>query len=254
MESIDAQSGVSMIKIAKQTIKDIALKLDTNKTNLLLVSFGRWRSVDTEVFSTSSKDELIGKLQELSSGGQTPLALAIKRVSQMANKFKNTVNIILLSDGLENCGGSPLSKVNALVVNNPQINFNAFVLGYNVDSRTINILSQLSYGKGVYYDVLGAAELSVILNRIITTLDVVELGWENGVYNFLINFDHDNDAIKTELTPNLKRFASYLISSNTKAEIGGHTDNVGDANYNKALSKRGAKVSQRRSSHTWHKS
>lgn len=36
MESIDAQSGVSMIKTAKQTIKDIALKLDTNKTNYRL--------------------------------------------------------------------------------------------------------------------------------------------------------------------------------------------------------------------------
>lgn len=159
----------------------------------------------------------------------------------MANKFKNTVNIILLSDGLESCGGNPLGEINALVANNPQINFNAFVLGYNVDSGTRNMLSQLSYGKGVYYDVLGAAELSVILNRIITTLDVVELGWENGVYNFLINFDHDSDIIKAEFAPNLARFASYLISSNAKAEIGGHTDNVGNANYNKNLSKRRAK-------------
>lgn len=116
----------------------------------------------------------------------------------------------------------------------------AFVLGYNVDSTTRSVLQGLIYGDGRYFDVKDSAQMLVALNSITTNLNISQSGWDNGVYDFQINFDHDSDKIKPEFQDNVKRLAEYLKQSGNTAQIQEHTDNVGDEKYNKSLSQRRA--------------
>ena len=113
-------------------------------------------------------------------------------------------------------------------------------MGYNVDSTTRSVLQGLIYGDGRYFDVKDSAQMLVALNSITTNLNISQSGWDNGVYDFQINFDHDSDKIKPEFQDNVKRLAEYLKQSGNTAQIQGHTDNVGDEKYNKSLSQRRA--------------
>ncbi|MDN5202003.1 OmpA family protein [Fulvivirgaceae bacterium BMA10] len=61
-----------------------------------------------------------------------------------------------------------------------------------------------------------------------------------------IFFDSGKDEIKHESIAELDRIYELLRSSpNLKVQINGHTDNVGEANYNKTLSKKRAKAVER---------
>ena len=70
----------------------------------------------------------------------------------------------------------------------------------------------------------------VALNSITTNLNISQSGWENGVYDFQINFDHDSDKIKPEFKDNVKRLARYLKQSGNTTQIQERTNNVGEEN------------------------
>ena len=53
-------------------------------------------------------------------------------------------------------------------------------------------------------------------------------------------FDFDSAELTDEAKENLDKVAAYLSSSDIKVEVGGHTDNMGSEEYNKALSQRRA--------------
>jgi len=53
-------------------------------------------------------------------------------------------------------------------------------------------------------------------------------------------FDNDKYILKPESYPELQRLADFLKNNNVKIEISGHTDNVGNQNYNKDLSEKRA--------------
>jgi OOP family OmpA-OmpF porin len=64
----------------------------------------------------------------------------------------------------------------------------------------------------------------------------------NGV-NLHVNFKTDSSQIKKSSYARIKEFADYMISHPDKtATIAGHTDSVGNAQYNQALSQRRAKA------------
>ncbi len=62
------------------------------------------------------------------------------------------------------------------------------------------------------------------------------------IYNFMINFDYNSAKIKTEYLAKIKEFAEFMKKNRPyKAEIQGHTDNIGSKKYNKKLSLQRAK-------------
>ena len=63
-----------------------------------------------------------------------------------------------------------------------------------------------------------------------------------------VKFDTAKDVVKPEYDSQLKKVADFLKAyPSTKAEIEGHTDNVGKAEYNKDLSQRRAAAARRSS-------
>ncbi len=57
-----------------------------------------------------------------------------------------------------------------------------------------------------------------------------------------INFDFGKSSIKEESYPYLQQLANILIRTNSKVEVKGHTDNVGNDDYNMDLSRKRAKA------------
>ena len=53
INTYDNQSKLTMIESAKKNIKDIALTLDSDKTNFMLLEFGGWCSVSTRINPTN---------------------------------------------------------------------------------------------------------------------------------------------------------------------------------------------------------
>jgi len=72
-------------------------------------------------------------------------------------------------------------------------------------------------------------------------LQPVRAGASFSVRNFL--FDFDSDKLRPESAPELARLSAFMKEHpNIKIIIEGHTDDVGDENYNQALSERRAKA------------
>nr|MCR4941392.1 OmpA family protein [Campylobacter sp.] len=241
MNGYDKHSKQTMIESAKKNIKDIVLTLDTNKTNLTLVEFGANCEVSTSIPTTNNSGYFIQNVNPIKAYGSTPLAQAIQKTKLIAKDSNTAVHIIILSDGIETCGGNPLNEMQDLIKQNPNIKISTFILGYDVDSSTRQMLTAIAkVGNGMYFDVKNSAQMANTLNKITSQLNIVQNGWENGIYDFKINFDHNSAKIKSKFKNNIKRLATYLIQSGNKAQIQGHTDNLGNKQYNKTLSQKRA--------------
>lgn len=236
----DIYTNLSRIESAKKNIKDIAYKLDASKTNVAVIGFCGNCRVSTRLKPTDNINAIISTVDSLSAYGGTPLASAIEKVGLLTSSSNTAVHIILLSDGIETCDGDPKQEIDRLVRSNPNIKISTFIIGYSVDYMARSQLQNLIVGDGGYFDVNNASAMVTALNKITTKLNISQSGWENGIYNFQINFDHDSDIIKPEFMQNVRNLANYLINTGNSAEIQGHTDDIGDANYNKNLSKRRA--------------
>lgn len=236
MTDIDSYTNLSLIESAKKSIKDIVLTLDSEKTNLSLVSFNGGCGAKTLINASNDTNNFINVISNIEADGKTPLANAIKVAGNLAKNSKVLANIIIFSDGLETCNGDPKWQIQNAIAQNPNIKINSFILGYGVDEQTKIYLQSLVIGDGGYYNVANFKELTHALNLITTKLNINKSGWENGVYDFRINFDHDKDIIKPEFIENVQNLANFLLKSGNLVQIQGHTDNVGNSNYNKNLS------------------
>ena len=90
---------------------------------------------------------------------------------------------------------------------------------------------------------VGGAEKPNALGTMIGALLVSTL--ENGLTICAvdaINFDFGKSSIKRESYPYLQQVARILISTNSRVEVKGHTDNVGSDDYNMELSRKRAKA------------
>ncbi len=234
--------GLVKIDAAKDIIKDISLKLDPSKTNAGLVNFSNGCNSSKLLVSPNNNDfnKIIVSSQSISPSGRTPLASSIQYTGHIARNIDKNINIVIISDGEETCGGDPIFQAKEL-----QRRFgdriNVFVIGYSVDSKIEYQLKQLVLGKGSYFDAKDGNKLNEILDSITDKLNIKDSKWTAGVYKFNINFDSASSKVKKKYIPQIKQLAQYLKNNNYKVEIQGHTDSDGKEEYNQKLSERRAK-------------
>jgi len=233
--------GLVKINAAKDIIKDISSKLDSSKTNAGLVDFSSGCYSSRLLVEPSNNDfnKIVTRTQSIQAEGKTPLAAAIRKTGNIMQNIDKNVNIVILSDGEESCGGNPVYEAQRLK-NIFGDRLNIFVVGYSVNSSIEYQLKQLVAGKGMYFSAEDGNNLGDVLNQITDKLDIKNSNWTGGVYSFKINFNSGSSYVKKKYQSQIKQLASYLKKNDYAIEIQGHTDSVGDKKYNQKLSEKRA--------------
>ncbi len=114
-------------------------------------------------------------LQDFTTQGMTPIHRAVDLALQdFDTRAPGRINnIVLISDGIETCGGDPCMLVER--ARTQGINFTIHVVGLNVDANTRTQLSCIAKkGGGIYYDTRSSTELKQALDSIEADIRVNE--------------------------------------------------------------------------------
>lgn len=126
-------------------------------------------------FSANNHNQIIGKLRQLQPSGVTPIAYSLE---QTANDFPADPNyrnvVIILTDGLESCGGDPCAV--SLALQEKNIFLKPFVIGLGMKENFEDEFACV----GQYFDAKNQNEFRQVLNKILkqsleTTTVSVEL-------------------------------------------------------------------------------
>ncbi|MCT7464706.1 OmpA family protein [Aliarcobacter cryaerophilus] len=240
------RNGVVKIKAAKDVISDIVGQIDPLKTNVGLIAFNDGCNSTKLLVDPTNNDPYTvnAVVQTMKASSGTPLANSIKKAGEVLSQTNQKVNVLIISDGDESCGGDPVYEAQQLMVKYG-VEPTMYVVGYNVDSRSKQQLQLISkVGKGGYFDVQDSEILGKMLNQIIATTHVKNENFsdDGNIYNFNINFSSDSDVIQVQYLKNIEDLAKYLYTNKYSATIEGYTDNVGSKQYNKDLSNKRAKA------------
>jgi len=219
-ELIDSLAGISNVELALRAYGHLSpkVKQDCKDTKLEVP------------FAPNNKDQIIAKLKEIRPKGTTPIAYSL---SVAANDFPRSNNvrniIILITDGIEECGGDPCAV--SLGLQKRGIMLKPFIIGLGINE---DLLSQLECA-GNFFNATTEASFSKILNVVIsnalnnTTAQVnlldnygkatetdVNMTFYDAKTNFIkYNFYHTFNEAGLPDTLFLDAFSSYNLTIHT---------------------------------------
>jgi len=236
-------SGKIKINAARESLKDILNKIDTKKINVSLMTFNNGcNSTELLVPPTDNTNQILKEAENITPYNKTPLAYSLKQAGEFIKKVHQPVKIILITDGMETCGGNP-EKMAKELKQKYNTDVQLFIVGYGVDNRTKISLEKIAKAaNGEYFDAKNSSNLNEYINKITKKLNILSNNWNGDTYKFNINFDSGSAKIKPKYIPQIKRLAQYLKNTGYGAELQGHTDSVGDAKYNEKLSQKRAQA------------
>lgn len=119
-------------------------------------------------------DELAATINDLVPTGWTPIALSLERAAEdfPIDASDATNAIVLVTDGLETCGGDPAAVAAQLRQSPAQIQTS--VIGFALTSEEQQMLATIAQnGDGQLFGAANAAELSSALFSVLETLEIV---------------------------------------------------------------------------------
>jgi len=243
---------------AKESIIDTINQMDKSRFNASLITFKEYsntlfdnlyddfigkpfridRQCKSKLSIAPSNDfnEISKAVESIEAYGKTPLADAIA----LSNKIVKNIDkkmIILLSDGKETCGGSPINEARKLY-KKYGIKINLQVIGYAVDEATKRELKKISSidKRWGYYDAKDSASLNRAINTILTQYDIRDSSiWVNA-NKFAFEFSTGSTMLKDEYIIKIGKIYDYLKNNKKHIIITGHTDSIGADNANMELS------------------
>ncbi|WP_306027301.1 VWA domain-containing protein [Stappia sp. MMSF_3263] len=147
--------GVAKITTAKQALKGLVSDLPP-ETNVGLMAYGHRREgdcSDTEIlYPVSNFDTELLKpvIEAVTPRGKTPIAAALQQAASAMPASDRPANVLLISDGLETCGGDPCATAKALAEQG--INTRVHVVGFDLTQEENEALQCIAdNGGGNYY-------------------------------------------------------------------------------------------------------
>ncbi|QDV83315.1 vWA domain-containing protein [Planctomycetes bacterium TBK1r] len=163
-------AGKQKIVAAKEVMHEVVPQLDEN-IRVGLTAYGHRRAGDCTDIETlipagsNDRQELLSKIDHLQPKGRTPISSAILSVANQLKMKDAETTIILVSDGIETCGGDPCQVVAQL--NATGVKFVLHVVGFDVDASAAQQLQCLAeQGRGRYFPAADAAELLKALQEV----------------------------------------------------------------------------------------
>ena len=183
--------GLPKIEVAKQVLTD-HMRSFRPETNIGLRAYGHrlpYRQEaesckDIELVAPVEKgqmERIVGFMQDFEAQGMTPLAASLGQAKDDFIFEAPRVNsIVMLSDGIETCGGDPCKLVEDLKAQG--INITIHVIGLDVDNPTRDQLSCIAQvGGGKYHDARNQQDLGSALDAVKTDVTKDEVVVPPGV-------------------------------------------------------------------------
>ena len=177
-------SGSMWGQLQGKTKMDIASNVLSSSVNNLpdeqkigFVAYGHRKKGDCEDVEflvdveTGTKPDVIQSLKKIKPLGKTPLAFAATQVINKLRQTKLKATIILVTDGIESCGGNICSVIKA--AKSEGIDFKLHIIGFGLkDNDTQQLKCAAKAGDGNYYDTADASGLGDVLDdATATTVD-----------------------------------------------------------------------------------
>jgi Ca-activated chloride channel family protein len=178
---------VAKIKTAKKVLGRLLSDLP-NDTKVGLMAYGhraKGDCKDVETLSGIGRDSLAAvnaKVQALTPVGKTPIAYSLRQsAGTFAGLEKANNHVVLISDGIESCGGDPCAEAAKLVTKG--IDVKVHVVGFDVDREARAQLECIAKkGKGRYFDAANTKSFKVALSEVKQVAQAAPKQVATGVY------------------------------------------------------------------------
>ncbi|WP_367718248.1 VWA domain-containing protein [Nitratireductor sp. GISD-1A_MAKvit] len=161
--------GEAKIATAREALTGIMGDLDP-ATNVGLMAYGHRRKGDcgdTEVLypvSNYAPGQLIPAIEGISPLGKTPIAGALKQAASAMPASGQSSSVLLISDGLETCGGDPCAAAARLA--EAGIDTRVHVVGFDLSAQEHAALQCIAEnGNGTYYPANDARSFVAAVNE-----------------------------------------------------------------------------------------
>jgi len=172
--------GENKIVIARRVLKDLVKTVPAD-THVGLVAYGhRKKSAcdDIEIvvpFGSTDRNAILRKIDGINPKGMTPITATLTKVFTELREREAATTVILVSDGLETCGGDPCQAVRDAKA--AGIEFVMHVVGFDLgDEDAAQLECAARAGGGLYLTANSAAELGKALEQAIEIIPETPTG------------------------------------------------------------------------------
>lgn len=163
--------GGHRISVARDVMREVVGQLPED-SQAGLIAYGHNRRGDCDDIETLipmgplGRAAFIATVDAINPRGMTPITASIEHAVELVRTYESAVSIVLISDGLENCGGDPCGAVRAAI--NEGLRFQMHVVGFAMGSEDISQLQCMAEeGGGRYVAADSAAELNLALATVL---------------------------------------------------------------------------------------
>jgi Mg-chelatase subunit ChlD len=169
--------GVSKMQIAKETLQEVSYWLPPD-LDLSLRSYGSASPVESNncadssllvPFSEMNRDGIRRAIAGLKPTGQTPIAYALNQAGRDFGMLDSDRAIVLVSDGIESCGGDPVQAARELREQGIIVHLIGFGMGNAKDEDAASLRAVANASGGRYVTASSAEELKAALAQTVTT-------------------------------------------------------------------------------------
>ncbi|HMU45807.1 MAG TPA: VWA domain-containing protein [Chitinophagaceae bacterium] len=165
--------GKTKMEIASSVLTDAVNKLPDNQ-QVGLVAYGHRQKDDCKDVEflvhteNGNKQAVSQSLKKIKPLGRTPLARSALQVIDHLRQTKMKATIILVTDGIESCGGNICDVIKA--AKKEGIDFRLHIIGFGLKANeTEQLRCAAKAGEGQYYDAADAGGLGDVLNEATAT-------------------------------------------------------------------------------------
>ena len=161
--------GDNKIVIARRVLADLVDGL-ADGTEVGVIAYGHRREGDCDDIETVvamgplDRDVTKQTVDGLNPKGKTPITKSLQQAFDVLSVSGRAGTVILISDGLETCGGDPCAAVRA--VREGGIDFILHVIGFDVAGEDVSQLECAAQaGNGLFFSAENATDLSAALEQ-----------------------------------------------------------------------------------------
>jgi Ca-activated chloride channel family protein len=179
--------GKTKIEIARQTASDL-IRNRPSDIEMGFMAYGHRRKGDCDDIElivppgTETTEKLLAAVGQMIPKGNTPIFKSVLQAAESLKYTEQAASVILVSDGLETCGGD-LSALGKRLAEKG-IDFKTHIIGFAMkDSDTVQLRALAKATGGIYADAGDAASLATALQTAVvavtkasTTVTLVPIG------------------------------------------------------------------------------